>query len=236
MYRGREGQWAFLLHRLSGLAILFYLMLHVFSIGSFMFGERFYMAIHETYDLVPFRIGLLFVTAGVVYHAFNGLRINMMDFTADVVRRAGDQRAGLRGFGVGGRAAHPGRVLMIRARTFTDARQQAHSNAELNWWIFMRISGLILVFLILGHIYMTFIQVSESDATFDAVVNKLASPAWKFYDWLILTLSLLHGANGARYSIEDYVRSRPNRAWVKGVFYTVIALLFTFGTVGLFSI
>ena len=39
---------------------------------------------------------------------------------------------------------------MIRARTFTDARQQSHSNAELNWWIFMRISGMILVFLILG--------------------------------------------------------------------------------------
>lgn len=35
---------------------------------------------------------------------------------------------------------------MIRARTFIDAKQQSHSNAELNWWIFMRISGLILVF------------------------------------------------------------------------------------------
>ena len=81
MYRGSEGQWAFLLHRLSGLAILAYLMLHVFSIGSFVFGERFYMAIHETYDLWPFRIGLIFVTAGVVYHAFNGLRIIVMDFT-----------------------------------------------------------------------------------------------------------------------------------------------------------
>ena len=81
MYRGREGQWAFLLHRLSGLAILAYLLLHVFSIGSFIFGERFYMAIHDTYDLWPFRIGLVFVTAGVVYHAFNGLRIIVMDFT-----------------------------------------------------------------------------------------------------------------------------------------------------------
>ncbi|THF69431.1 succinate dehydrogenase [Deinococcus sp. Arct2-2] len=125
---------------------------------------------------------------------------------------------------------------MIRARTFIDARQQSHSNAELNWWIFMRISGLILVFLILGHIYMTFIQVSEADATFDAVVSKLSNPAWKFYDWLILALALMHGANGARYSIEDYVRSRPNRAWVKGIFYTVIALVFAFGTVGLFAI
>ena len=125
---------------------------------------------------------------------------------------------------------------MIRARTFTDARQQAHSNAELNWWIFMRISGLILVFLILGHIYMTFIQVSESDATFDAVVNKLASPAWKFYDWLILTLSLLHGANGLRYVLEDHIRSRPNRAWLKMLMYTIIGLLFLYGTVGLLAI
>ncbi|UBV41694.1 succinate dehydrogenase, cytochrome b556 subunit [Deinococcus taeanensis] len=81
MYRGREGQWAFLLHRLSGLAILAYLLLHVFSIGSFIFGERFYMTIHERYDLWPFRVGLLFVVAGVVYHSFNGLRIIVMDFT-----------------------------------------------------------------------------------------------------------------------------------------------------------
>ncbi|AXG98870.1 succinate dehydrogenase hydrophobic membrane anchor subunit [Deinococcus wulumuqiensis] len=125
---------------------------------------------------------------------------------------------------------------MIKARTFTDARAQAHTNAELNWWIFMRISGLILVFLVLGHIYMTFIQVSEADATYVAVVNKLSNPAWKFYNWLILSLALLHGANGARYSIEDYVRSRPDRAWIKGIFYTVIALLFAFGTVGLISI
>lgn len=81
MYRGREGQWAFLLHRLSGLAILAYLLLHVFSIGSHIFGERFYMAIHHTYDLPFFRVGLIFVVAGVVYHAFNGLRIIVMDFT-----------------------------------------------------------------------------------------------------------------------------------------------------------
>lgn len=125
---------------------------------------------------------------------------------------------------------------MIRARTYTDAQQQSHSNAELNWWIFMRISGLILVFLVLGHIYMTFIQVSEADATYIAVVNKLQQPAWKLYDWVILSLSMLHGVNGARYSIEDYVRSRPNRAWVKTIFYTVAAVIFTLGTVGLFSI
>lgn len=128
------------------------------------------------------------------------------------------------------------RVVTIRAKSYAQARQQSHSNAELNWWIFMRISGVLLVFLVLGHIYMTFIQVSESDATYDAVVGKLAQPAWKVYDWLILALALLHGVNGARYSIEDYARSRPGRFWIKGVFYTVVGLIFVLGSVGLFSI
>lgn len=81
MYRGREGQWAFLLHRLSGLAILAYLLIHVISISMFMFGERAYMAVHQTYDFPLFRVGLIFIVAGVVYHAFNGLRIIVMDFT-----------------------------------------------------------------------------------------------------------------------------------------------------------
>ena len=125
---------------------------------------------------------------------------------------------------------------MIRARTLTDARSQAHSNAELNWWIFMRLSGLVLMFLVLGHVYMTFIQVSESDAIYDAVVAKLGNPAWKLYDWLILSLGLRHGANGARSVIEDYIRSRPDRAWVKMAFFSVIAALFAFGTIGLFVI
>lgn len=86
MYKGREGQWAFMLHRISGVAILLYLMLHVFSIGSMIFGEAFYMRIHTTYDLWFFRLGLVGVVAAVVYHAFNGLRIILMDFTGFGVR------------------------------------------------------------------------------------------------------------------------------------------------------
>ncbi|GAA5531830.1 succinate dehydrogenase, cytochrome b556 subunit [Deinococcus metallilatus] len=81
MYRGREGQWAFLLHRLSGLAILLYLLIHVISISLFMFGENAYMSVHRLYDFWLFRVGLILIVAGVVYHAFNGLRIIVMDFT-----------------------------------------------------------------------------------------------------------------------------------------------------------
>jgi succinate dehydrogenase / fumarate reductase, cytochrome b subunit len=81
MYKGREGQWAFYLHRLSGLALLAYLLLHTFSIGSVMLGEKFYMSIHEIYGFVLFRLGLIGVAGAVAYHAFNGIRIILMDFT-----------------------------------------------------------------------------------------------------------------------------------------------------------
>ncbi len=74
MYRGREGQWAFVLHRLSGLAILFYLLIHVISISLFVFGEDPYMAVHRLYGFWPFSVGLIFVTAGVVYRAHGGGR------------------------------------------------------------------------------------------------------------------------------------------------------------------
>jgi succinate dehydrogenase / fumarate reductase, cytochrome b subunit len=81
MYKGREGQWAFFLHRLSGIAILLYLILHTVSIGSTMLGEQVYTAVHKVYELAPFRLGLVGVAGAVAYHAFNGLRIVLMDFT-----------------------------------------------------------------------------------------------------------------------------------------------------------
>jgi succinate dehydrogenase / fumarate reductase, cytochrome b subunit len=82
MYKGREGQWAFFLHRLSGLAILAYLLIHTVSIASVLLGSEAYMAIHKTYELPFFRFGLIGVAGAVAYHALNGLRIIAMDFTA----------------------------------------------------------------------------------------------------------------------------------------------------------
>ena len=73
MYRGREGQWAFVLHRLSGVAIALYLLLHVVDISLVMYGPD-----------GPFDRFL--AMAGVAYHALNGLRIIVMDFSRWGVR------------------------------------------------------------------------------------------------------------------------------------------------------
>lgn len=85
-YRGREGQWSFYLHRLSGWALMLYLLIHTVSIGSVMLGPDVYNAIHHVYDFVLFRIGLLGIVGAVAFHAFNGLRLILIDFTSWGVR------------------------------------------------------------------------------------------------------------------------------------------------------
>ena len=78
-----------------------------------------------------------------------------------------------------------------------------------NWekwgWVYMRASGLVLVVLIFGHLFVNLYSgkgVSGLDFAF--VSGKLASPFWQWYDFLLLWLALIHGANGMRTLINDY--------------------------------
>ncbi|HEX2864800.1 MAG TPA: succinate dehydrogenase, cytochrome b556 subunit [Deinococcales bacterium] len=87
MYRGREGQWAFTFHRISGWALALYLLIHTFSMGSILLGEHVFESIHGVYGNIIFRLGLIAIAAAVVYHALNGLRIILMDFTSWGVKR-----------------------------------------------------------------------------------------------------------------------------------------------------
>ncbi len=82
MYRGREGQWAFYLHRISGIAIILFLALHVTEISSSMFGPKWFNALLKFEENPIFGLGLVGVAALVLYHALNGLRIILMDFTS----------------------------------------------------------------------------------------------------------------------------------------------------------
>jgi succinate dehydrogenase / fumarate reductase membrane anchor subunit len=97
-------------------------------------------------------------------------------------------------------------------------------------WFFMRVSGLVLVFLALAHFALTHIvnDVVETDAAF--VAERWDNPLWRLFDWTLLALALLHGLNGLRWSIDDYVRRPALRAGVKAVVYTVSGVLFAYGT------
>jgi succinate dehydrogenase / fumarate reductase membrane anchor subunit len=74
------------------------------------------------------------------------------------------------------------------------------------WW-FMRISGVILVFLALGHMIIMHIvtELTGQEVNFAFVTDRWGTPFWRIYDFLLLLLALIHGVNGARIVIGDYL-------------------------------
>ena len=102
-------------------------------------------------------------------------------------------------------------------------------------WYFFRVSGLALVVLALGHIFITHYANVPSDTTFDFVSKRWANPLWRSFDWLLLLLALWHGLLGLRLSITDYVR-KPGWRLIANSATWLIAIIFTvLGTVTIIS-
>ena len=87
---------------------------------------------------------------------------------------------------------------------------------ELAWWWFMRISGVLLVFLALGHMFIMHVLVvlTGQEINFAFVQSRWGSPFWRIYDLLLLVLALVHGMRGARTIIGDYVANRTAKSFL----------------------
>lgn len=74
-------------------------------------------------------------------------------------------------------------------------------------WYFMRISGVLLVILALGHMLImhVLVQLSGQEVNFAFVTSRWGTPFWRIYDFLLLVLALIHGVNGTRVVIGDFV-------------------------------
>ncbi len=114
--------------------------------------------------------------------------------------------------------------------TGSGLQRRPRPNFEAWSWLFMRVSGLALVFLALTHFAVTHIlnDVVETDSGF--VADRWANPLWRLFDWALLALALLHGLNGLRWIIDDYVRTPGRRAVVKVGTYSLSLALFAYGT------
>ena len=97
-------------------------------------------------------------------------------------------------------------------------------------WFFMRVSGLVLIFLALLHFSITHILNDVVDTDSGFVRQRWDNPLWRLFDWSLLLLALGHGLNGLRYIIDDYVRRPARRAATKAVLYTTTGALFFYGT------
>jgi succinate dehydrogenase / fumarate reductase membrane anchor subunit len=103
---------------------------------------------------------------------------------------------------------------------------------ELWAWLFMRISGIVLLFLAVGHVLIMHVLDTGVDrVNFAFIQLRWAEPFWKTWDWLMLVLALLHGVNGLRMIVLDYVRPAGARLAINSFFTVLGTALMALGTI-----
>ena len=113
---------------------------------------------------------------------------------------------------------------------------RSKTNFEMYSWIFMRMSGLLLVVLVLGHLLiMNILDGGVHRINFGFVAGRWASPFWRTWDLAQLWLAELHGTNGLRTVINDYAERDGTRFWLKMLLYTSAVLVLMLGTLVIFT-
>ena len=289
-YRGKIGQWSWVLHRITGLGVVFFLTLHVIDTSWSVFYPQLYVEAIATYQTPLFTIGEFGLVAAVVFHAINGIRIVLLDYRPRWWKY--QRQAALYVFGITIVILIPTFIIMFGAvlkfynangqvlgliRVLTaqipfiagfivaiiaalifgglvsailpDRRQVSPrfhgSRLEKFWWSFMRISGVIILPLVFGHLALQHLLQGVFDITsaghavvgtnltnvsgtsveyvFDRWSMLVAGVAiWRLYDVALLALTVIHGFNGLRYVLTDYTMGS---AWLRrsGIYLCVIA-------------
>jgi succinate dehydrogenase / fumarate reductase membrane anchor subunit len=121
-------------------------------------------------------------------------------------------------------------------RSPVSAPRRKGPNLEKWGWVYMRASGVLLVVLIFGHLFINLLTgdgIHQLDFAF--VAGKYASPFWQWWDVVMLWLALIHGANGMRTIVNDYVAHAGVRrvlVWALGL---AAAFLILLGTLVVFT-
>src|SRR6266566_24167 len=157
MYKGQSGMWAWLLHRVTGIGILLFLLIHIVDVSLLGFGPAVYNDGIRLFDFWIARLLSLALIAAVLFHAYNGIRII--------------------------------------------------------------------------HLLVMHVTTDVACTTFQFVASRYANPLWRLFDWLLLTLALLHGMNGLRVVMDDYVPSRTWRIRILSVLGVLTLAFFMLGTI-----
>lgn len=108
--------------------------------------------------------------------------------------------------------------------TFVDARRPG----GILLWFLQRLTAVGLLVLLLTHFYVLH-YFQEGFVTYRMVAARLASPAWKVFDILFLTLAIFHGFNGFRTVVLEYAGPAKTRRRIIFLLWTTALVLFTIG-------
>lgn len=80
LYRGREGMWSWVAHRITGVLIFFFLFVHVLDTALVRVSPEAYNVVIESYKNPVVGLGEAGLVGAVLFHGLNGLRIMAVDF------------------------------------------------------------------------------------------------------------------------------------------------------------
>jgi succinate dehydrogenase / fumarate reductase, cytochrome b subunit len=305
-YRGKLGQWSWVLHRVAGLGTLLFLILHVIDTSWATFYPELYAKAIAAYQSPLFTLGEFALVACVVYHALNGFRISLFDWrpqwwrhqedaarmvllgtavllvptfilmASHVVKHYNELAAQGVGFdlqlglviesqipfvlGIGGvltgSIVLSGVLSVVGLRGPQGKKSYKGSKREVFLWTFMRVSGVMIIPLVFGHLAMMHILQGVFDITKPGHIPvgtnlgpNLAEPAllaanfvrlrwdtalagvyiWRIYDISLLVLVSIHGFNGWRYVTDDYIKNNIVRRGVHFASFIGMATLLVVG-------
>ncbi|MEU9747127.1 MULTISPECIES: succinate dehydrogenase hydrophobic membrane anchor subunit [Streptomyces] len=131
---------------------------------------------------------------------------------------------------------HPAPLIEPPRKRTAKTPKSTRGNFEMAAWLFMRLSGVVLVVLVIGHLLIQLVlDGGVSKIGFAFVAGRWASPFWQAWDLLMLWLAMLHGANGMRTIINDYAERANTRLWLKGLLYTATVFTILLGTLVIFT-
>ena len=110
------------------------------------------------------------------------------------------------------------------------SRPKPSGGFELAAWLFMRVSGILLLGLALGHLAIMHLVNNVDVIDFQFVSKRYAGPFWRIYDLFLLLLALTHGMNGLRTVVDDFIQRPPLRVGIQMALYTLGFVLLILGS------
>ena len=83
LYRGGEGMWSWVAHRITGVAVFFFLLVHVLDTALVRVSPDAYDAVIASYKTPIVNLMEVGLVGAVLYHALNGIRIILVDFWSE---------------------------------------------------------------------------------------------------------------------------------------------------------
>ena len=126
--------------------------------------------------------------------------------------------------------------MAITIETPNSPRTKKQANWEKYGWLFMRVSGPLLIVLVFTHLVVNLVLGEGIKAIdFAFVAGKWADPFWQYWDLAMLWLAMIHGTNGMRTIVNDYSERAVVRTALNTTLWAICALLILLGTLVIFT-